>query len=427
MKKKIMSLLMVILVFGLVACNTHQKETLSTDESVESSEPMVSEEQATIELAVGFQTVTEAIEVKEETQTLFDVLTEAFDITYESYDFGPMLRSIGTKDGGFTIEPPTGSFIAIYIDGEPSMVGVHEIYVQKGQTYRLTLEWWDQEAHIAYIIDRFLNDYAADYVNAHTLDIYTILALAHLGRLEDFLSLEDALNYFSSIDANNTSVSELYKAILTIRALGGDVTDVHHLNLVDLLLELDYTHKYSAPYALIGFNSGYHDVDVSEAESELLKVLTETNPPSSTLGLDLSGITLAALAPYIEDEQVSTVVQAYIEYLEDHMNEWGGIRDEQWGLAENAASLAQLIIGLIAVDVNRTSHVLTDEHANLIDRLLAFSNDDGTFYWTLESESADLQFSTPQAILALVLYQKYKEQEQAVLFYDFTFGASHDE
>lgn len=293
------------------------------------------------------------------------------------------------------------------------MVGVNEIYVKKDHTYRLALEWWDQDAHIAYIINRFIDQHAATYVNDQMLDIHVVIALAHLGLLEDYISLEEALADYSSIDSDNMSVSELYKAILTIHALGGDVS-----NFVRLLVELNDTEKYSAPYALIGLNCGHHGVDVSSYESELLETLIGTNMPSQALGLDLSGITLAALSPYIEREDVSAVIQDYLMFLENNLNEFGGIRDEHFD--ENASSLAQLIIGLIAIDVNRLSNVLTNENANLIHRLLDFSNDDGTFYWSLDSDHPDLSFSTPQAFLALVLYQKYIEQEQAIRFYDFS-------
>lgn len=394
MNKKIMSLLMVLFVFVLAACNGPSK-------------------QAKIELVLGFQVVTEIVDVKDETRTLFDVLQDRFDITYKSYDFGPMLESISTKEGRFTIEAPEGSFIAFYVNGEPSMVGVNEIYVKKDHTYRLALEWWDQDAHIAYIINRFIDQHAATYVNDQMLDIHVVIALAHLGLLEDYISLEEALADYSSIDSDNMSVSELYKAILTIHALGGDVS-----NFVRLLVERNDTKKYSAPYALIGLNCGHHGVDVSAYESELLETLIGTNMPSQALGLDLSGITLAALSPYIEREDVSAVIQDYLMFLENNLNEFGGIRDEHFD--ENASSLAQLIIGLIAIDVNRLSNVLTNENANLIHRLLDFSNDDGTFYWSLDSDHPDLSFSTPQAFLALVLYQKYIEQEQAIRFYDFS-------
>ncbi|HEY8435586.1 MAG TPA: DUF4430 domain-containing protein [Haloplasmataceae bacterium] len=411
MNKKIMSLLMVLFVFVLAACNGPSDET-----SMSTSEP-VSTKQAKIELVLGFQVVTEIVDVKDETRTLFDVLQDRFDITYKSYDFGPMLESISTKEGRFTIEAPEGSFIAFYVNGEPSMVGVNEIYVKKDHTYRLALEWWDQDAHIAYIINRFIDQHAATYVNDQMLDIHVVIALAHLGLLEDYISLEEALADYSSIDSDNISVSELYKAILTIHALGGDVS-----SFVRLLVERNDTKKYSAPYALIGLNCGHHGVDVSAYESELLETLIGTNMPSQALGLDLSGITLAALSPYIEREDVSAVIQDYLMFLENNLNEFGGIRDEHFD--ENASSLAQLIIGLIAIDVNRLSNVLTNENANLIHRLihrlLDFSNDDGTFYWSLDSDHPDLSFSTPQAFLALVLYQKYIEQEQAIRFYDFS-------
>lgn len=416
MNKKIMSLLTVLLLFVLVACrSTNSKQTSVLSEPVATSAPI--EDTFVIELIFGNERVTETIVFNEEETTLFNVIDVVFDITYDESNFGPMITSIKTKDGDFTLESQDGAFIAIYINDEQALTGVHEIIVAKDQTYSFVFEWYDQSKQISFIIDQFIDHHLTNYIHDDSIDMNIVVLLAHLGLLDDYLTLNDVLEYFIELDTNN--VSELYKAMVIISAFNGDMTNVHGLNLVEKLISINDTSKYSAPYALIGLNTGVHDEDISNYESALIESMTTTNKPSKDVGLDMSGITLAALSPYKNDEAVKAVIDEYIAFLEDTINEFGGIRDEHWDMNENASSIAQVIIGLIAVDVNESSDLLTRDNS-LITRLLDYANVDGSFNWTLDDDRADLAFSTPQAVLALTLYQKYSETNEPVIFYKFS-------
>ncbi len=105
----------------------------------------------------------------------------------------------------------------------------------------------------------------------------------------------------------------------------------------------------------------------------------------------------------------------------------GGVktRDVVWGDTtypgtENAASISQVIMGLIANDIDPTGVDYTKGDNNLITRLLEYQTDTGSYDWAFDDEyTEDLAFSTPQAFLALVVYQTYANTYAPVNPYDF--------
>ena len=81
--------------------------------------------------------------------------------------------------------------------------------------------------------------------------------------------------------------------------------------------------------------------------------------------------------------------------------------------------MSQVIMGLIANNIDPTGDDYTKGTNNLISRLTEFQTDTGSFYWVLGDDvTEDLSFSTPQAFLALVVYQQYSNTFTAVNPYE---------
>ena len=116
------------------------------------------------------------------------------------------------------------------------------------------------------------------------------------------------------------------------------------------------------------------------------------------------------------------MITEFATWIQNDQLPSGGIetRDMGWGSSENAASISQVIIGLVANGIDPRGVNYTQGTNNLITRLLDFQHPTGSFDWTLtDAVDEDLAFSTPQAFLALVVYQEYANTMSAVNPYSF--------
>ncbi len=124
---------------------------------------------------------------------------------------------------------------------------------------------------------------------------------------------------------------------------------------------------------------------------------------------------------------VDSLIEEYTTWISTSQLDSGGVmtRDVVWGETtypgtENASSISQIILGLIANGIDPTGIDYTKGTNNLISRLLEFGTETGSFDYVMGDElTEDLAFSTPQAFLALVAYQVYSNTYNAVNPYDF--------
>ena len=134
-----------------------------------------------------------------------------------------------------------------------------------------------------------------------------------------------------------------------------------------------------------------------------------------------------ALMAYLKDHGIQTLIDDYVDWIKADQLPSGGIktRDMVWGDTtypgtENAASIAQVILGLIANDIDPASGDFVVGTSNLILRLTQFQVEDGSFDWDITDTIVnDKAFSTPQAFLALSTYFKFMNQMNYTNPYDF--------
>jgi hypothetical protein len=341
--------------------------------------------------------------------TLLELLEEEFDVQYTTSEYGAFINGI---EGITTM---AGNFISFGKNGEASMVGVDTATFTNGDVFSFELTWWDTGLEAVYNgINLFMDNHISDYVNSTSADYAVVAALSILGVLDDYItpSEMEALIDTSSLSTN----TDYFKAIIRLNAVGSDTN-----SLYDTFAGIATTGSYGGTaYGLIAMNSTENTADFGPFELVALESY-ETESPFD-LGLDSGGITMVALSEYAGDTDVDTMISEFATWITTDQLPSGGImtRDLGWGSSENAASISAVILGLVANGIDPRGVNYTQGENNLVTRLLEFQTETGSFDWVLTDEvPEDLAFSTPQAFLALVVYQQYVNTMSAVNPYSF--------
>lgn len=261
------------------------------------------------------------------------------------------------------------------------------------------------------IISSYLENHASDDLNNYV----NITILSHLGKLDEFISVE---RFNENINASSieeiTSIGNAYKYSIILSAFDQDLSSFDGVSLVEKTASLNEIGKYQSLYGLMALNNykGEKSESVQAYFDALIEDLTKVNTPKVATP-DLGGTTLIALAPYYQNDDVKAVIDEYVNWISEEVQlENGAIPDTYMG--ENAATIAQVIMGLVANNIDPRSEEFTKGDNDLITALLEYALDDGSFKYQMENDSSDLMFSTPQAVLALVVYQQFVKLNQAV-------------
>ena len=343
-----------------------------------------------------------------------ELMEDNFNLNVSVSDYGTTLLSIEH------LSPKTGAYVAISKNGEMSNVGIDLIEFTDGDSFEFDVVWWDDtEKAVDEAIKLFLENLASDYVSSTVIDYNVISALKLLGVADQYLSSSEAVSLVSE-DALVT-VNDYFKAIIKLQSVGANTDDLYS----DLSLIIAPGMYGQTAYGLLALDSNVHTADYSTFVISALADLNITTPYDS--GLDAGGISLVALSNYTDETGVEELITEFTDWITSSQLDSGGVKtkDITWGDTvypgtENAASIAQVVMGLIANGINPTGENYTVEENNLITRLLEYQTSTGSFDWAFDDEfEEDLVFSTPQAFLALVVYQTYSNTYEAVNPYNF--------
>jgi len=341
--------------------------------------------------------------------TLLDLLDEHYDVQFTTFEYGSFINGI---EGITTMQ---GNYISLGKNGEAAMVGVDAITFDDGDVFSFELEWWDTGLQAVYEgIQLFLDNHALDYVNSSSADYAVVAGLSMLGVLDEYITQTEMETLIdASALATNT---DYFKAIIRLNAVGSDTT-----SLYDTFAGIASTGSYGATaYGLLAMNCTENTAHFGPFESIAMESYDTESPYD--LGLDSGGITVLALSEYAGDTDVDAMITEFATWIHEDQLESGGImtRDMGWGSSENSASIASVILGLVANGINPAGVEYTQGTNTLVSRLLEFQTSTGSFDWDLTDEyDEDLMFSTPQAFLALVVYQQYANTMSAVNPYSF--------
>jgi len=345
---------------------------------------------------------------------LFDLLDANFTIGYNETDFGSYIVSIEH------LNPKNGAFVSFDKNGALASEGTETIAFEDEDTFDFEVVWYDAfQQSVDDAIHLFLDNYASLYVNSETYEYNVIAALSLLNIAKCYVAESEVIEYVGN--STNESVNDYFKSIIILNSFG-----VNSDSYIDDLNNIVDIGPYGqTAYGLITLDSYDHSTDYS---AYLISALTDfsSNTPYD-LGIDAGGISLVALSNHTDELGVQNLITEYTNWISSSILESGGVktRDMVYGETtypgtENAASIAQVIIALLANNIDPTGTIYSNGDNNLVTRLIEFQTSTGSFTWGIGEEfDEDLAFSTPQAFLALVVYQTYANTYNAVNPYNF--------
>lgn len=398
--KKLFSMVLVFLfVFALSACTEEPEEP-----NVEDPTNEVGQMEVTIE--IGEESFTHSLSEEFE-GSLFDLIDQEYELTYSESEYGVYMLSLES------LSPKNGAYIAIYENGEMAMSGVDQLLLEDGDVFAFDVVWYDlllEEIDLA--ISMFLDNYVTDYISDEYVDVNVASALRILGLDDRYLGDLDVSSMpMFDIDTLETTAG-YFKAVTIGSMLGEDVT-----SYVDAYAEMASVGPYGeTAYGLMVLEQSAEYQNLLETFENDLKIHT----PYS-LGLDAGGVSLVALSTRDFAEK-QALIDEFVAWIQDAQLDTGGVktRDMTWGEAtypgtENAASMAQVIIGLLANGIDPSSEDFMVGENTLMSRFMEFHTNDGSFDYVLDDDmDNDLMFSTPQAFLAIVMFQEFQATYEGV-------------
>lgn len=263
-----------------------------------------------------------------------------------------------------------------------------------------------------------------DYLtkNLTTMDWYGYSAIRSFGENIQSQAVDHELKSLSEDGfIENAQAIDLARIILILTAAGYDVTDIHGTNLVKELLNKRMQTNNFYIYSLLAIDSANYEIPqgtewtrVSLVE-KILELELDNGGWSffgDTPSTDITGMALLALSPYKDQPDVKKAINRAIEAMSHLQDENGGFYEEfNGGFTSEAASM--LIVGLSSVGVDATSQAFTKADRNLLEFLLSFQLEDGSFKHVIDDNKSS-EFATNQAALALVAYDKFKNNDGTV-------------
>ena len=334
--------------------------------------------------------------------TLFDLLEGEFSVGYTESEYGIFLNSVDVLDTVY------GNYISLSKNGIASLVGIEDITITDNDVISLDIIWWDTlQQNVYEAIKLFVDEQASNYVNEIDLDYNVMIALNQLDLIDIYTNGDTHLLIDeSALVSSNDYVKAAYK-LNNI-----SVTNSSVLTSLDDVLPSVSSYSYALTLnALNAFdNTGSNFTTFETTVLDYYK-LTET---PFDLGADAGGMALTTLSYYSDQTEIQALIDEYAQWISDDQLPSGGFltRDMTWGETtypgtENAATMSQIILGLLANGFDPSGIDYTQGENNLISRILEFQNEDGSFDYLYGDELADEDFSTPQAFLALVMYHAY--------------------
>lgn len=228
--------------------------------------------------------------------------------------------------------------------------------------------------------------------------------------------------------------TEYSRVILALSALGKDVENVGGYDLLNPLGDYNQTTWQGingAIWALIALDSLDYDMpENAEAEVQGSRELYLADILSRQLDCggwnlsdvggngvadaDITGMVWQALGKYTDREDVQIAIEKSIDCMSNMQNADGGF--SSWGTTA-VESIVQIIVGLIALDVDVEDERFVKNGNTLMEYFLEFYIEDEGFSHGIDGEISN-QMATEQGLYALVAVQRMLEEKS--FLYDMT-------
>ena len=207
--------------------------------------------------------------------------------------------------------------------------------------------------------------------------------------------------------------TEYSRTVLALTAIGKDPTDVAGYNLLAPLGDFEQVTKQGINgtiFALLALDSKNYDVPENPDATvqatrqmyvdELLGRELESGGwtlTGSTADVDITAMTLQALAKYQDQPEVAAATERGLSVLSSLQEEGGGFAS--WGTS-NSESISQVIVALTELGIPLDDSRFVKNGKTAEDALLTFAQDNGAFVHVTDG-SGDDEMATEQAFYAL--------------------------
>ena len=255
-------------------------------------------------------------------------------------------------------------------------------------------------------IEAFVDHYGAYYLQPETYDYQVVAAMKDLDVLSQYSTDTAALStHILASDTSSLTLGQWYKSIVTLQSLDVDVSTFVDAHLDTLLASSSSIGQYSSPTTLWITTLLDHE-NYDSYQQAALNDLTQTNTPRLN-DIDWGASIALSLFLHREDPAVATVLEEYFTWLPTVQEEDGAfIENYAWSVA-NAAIIANVMLTLVAFEMDPCAVPFTTGSQSMVEKLLSYSNPDGSFQYGSSDEDPDLAFTTPLAFTALVAYQQF--------------------
>lgn len=279
-----------------------------------------------------------------------------------------------------------------------------------------------------------------------SLNDWLALSFGRLGVREDYDAALEALEAYVTeayqterlLDANKST--EWHRISLTILAMGGDPTsfgtDAQGMP-INLIADGTYDRGYVKSLGAQGANGwiwGLITLDAMRYEvpegsyytrEDILEEVLNAQEPDGGFALmsgapdaDMTGMALQALAPYCSGgtatREAEDAAERALDWLSESQLSSGGFAS--YG-SENAESVAQVMVALASLGLDPlTDSRFVKDGGTLLDALLSFQQEDGSFVHTMDGTGGDTM-ATEQCLYALCAL--YRQRHGYRTLYDF--------
>ena len=260
---------------------------------------------------------------------------------------------------------------------------------------------------------------------------WRVIGLARAGRAVPDAYYEAVVEY---VKDNITTDGRLHESkssdnsriILALTAIGKDVTDVGGYDLLSGLNEMAYIQKQGlngSIWALLAFDSHDYPIPAGDVTRDaLIQVILDAQLSDGGWALagttsdpDMTGMALAALAPYKAETAVAAAVENALSCLSSMQNTDGTFSSVTEGTT--CESVAQVVTGLTALGIDpETDSRFVKNGVSAMDALASFYVEGGGFRHGTTGE--ENRMATEQGYYALVSY--YRLLEEKTSLYDMS-------
>lgn len=243
------------------------------------------------------------------------------------------------------------------------------------------------------------------------------------------LSRSDLEDYYDSVvqqlqSGDRMLPTDYFRVVVTLLAMGEDPTDVAGMNLIDTLCSypnLDRMTSNMMSYTLLALDAKDYEVPQGALwtrEALIEKILTFQNEnggfglsSADRVSVDVTAMTLQALAPYRDRAEVQTAFDRALDYLRGELTADCGYINEG---DDNGCTAAQVLTALAVagIDPLDPDNGFTHGNYNLVTKLDQFKRDTG--FTTFMASNEPDGMGTAQIGYALEAYRRFAAGESSL-------------